>query len=103
LQEEDYETPFSGIDLKKYWHRRRVTPQCLRSSLKAIEVIGLRTTHEELVTIAYLMFAGKVLEQININLFKENDDGLNELRHGRTSRVLAKAKKASENLQININ
>jgi hypothetical protein len=36
-------------------------------------------------------------------LFKENDDGLNELRHGRTSRVLAKAKKASENLQININ
>jgi hypothetical protein len=49
------------------------------------------------------MFAGKVLEQININLFKENEEGLNELRHGRTSRVLAKAKKASENLQININ
>ncbi|KAK2403877.1 putative F-box/LRR-repeat protein [Trifolium repens] len=103
FSEEDYETPFSGIDLKKYWHRRRVTPQCLRSSLKAIEVIGSRTTHEELVTIAYLMFAGKVLEQININLFKENEEGLNELRHGRTSRVLAKAKKASENLQININ
>jgi hypothetical protein len=74
----------------------------LRSSLKAVEVIGSRTTHEELVTIAYLMFAGKVLEQININLFKENDDRLNELRRRRAT-LLANASKASEELQININ
>jgi hypothetical protein len=67
-----------------------------------IEVIGSRTTEEEITTLCFLMLAGKVLEQININLFKENDDGLNELRRRRAT-LLANASKASEELQININ
>ncbi|CAJ2629398.1 unnamed protein product [Trifolium pratense] len=96
----DYETPDDGIDPKKFWQLRRVVPQCLRRSLKVIEVIGSRTTEEELMTLFFLMSTGKVLEQININLF--NDDGLKERRRGRARLLANAAGKASKNLQISI-
>ncbi|GAU17012.1 hypothetical protein TSUD_37700 [Trifolium subterraneum] len=101
FSDEDYETPVSGIDLKKFWQSCRVIPECLRRSLKVIDVIGSRTTDEELMTLCFLMLAGKVLEQININLCDENDVGVNELRRGR-ARLLTNAKKASEKLKISI-
>ncbi|GAU17013.1 hypothetical protein TSUD_37710 [Trifolium subterraneum] len=102
FSDEDYETPDDGVDLKKFWQMRRVIPQCLRRSLKVIEVIGSITTEEELMTLCFLMSAGKVLEQININLRNENDPGVNEFRRGRAS-LLANVKKVSEKLQLSIN
>jgi len=75
-----------------------VFPQCLKNTLKVIEVIGVRATNEELMTCCYLM-QGKVLEQINIKLWKE--DGNVDFRSG-CAQLLVNAPKRSKNLRISI-
>jgi hypothetical protein len=63
-----------------------------------VEVIESRTTNDELETLRFLVSAGKVLEQININLCGKYD-GLIDLRRGREE-LLVRTPKASNNLQI---
>ena len=94
---QDYTLPYH-VDLKKFWQTLRVFPQCLKNTLKVIEVIGVRATNEELMTCCYLM-QGKVLEQINIKLWKE--DGNVDFRSG-CAQLLVNAPKRSKNLRISI-
>jgi len=94
---QDYTLPYQ-VDLKKFWQTPRVFPQCLKSTLKVVEVIGLRATNEELMTCCFLM-QGKVLEQINIKL--SNEDGKVEFRRG-CAQLLVNAPKRSKNLRISI-
>jgi hypothetical protein len=95
---QDHTLPYD-VNLKKFWQTPRVFPQCLKNTLKVVEVIGLRATNEELMTCCFLM-QGKVLEQINIKLWNE-DDGKEEFRRG-CAQLLVKAQKGSKNLQISI-
>ena len=95
---QDYTLPYD-VDLKKFWQTPRVFPQCLKNTLKVVEVIGLRATNEELMTCCFLM-QGKVLEQITIKLWNE-DDGKEEFRRG-CAQLLVNAPKSSKNLQISI-
>jgi len=94
---QDYTLPYHR-DLKKFWQTRRVFPQCLKNTLKVVEVIGLRATNEELMTCCFLM-QSKVLEQINIKLWNEDENV--EFRRG-CAQLLVKAPKRAKNLQISI-
>ncbi|KAK7279518.1 hypothetical protein RJT34_24571 [Clitoria ternatea] len=96
---EGYEPPYP-MDLKKFWDQGLIIYECLRRSLKVVEVKGLRGTVNELQACNYLIRAASGLEQLKI----EVKGGTSEMVETRRAfaRLLLTVPKASPNLQISI-
>ncbi|TKY51714.1 putative F-box/LRR-repeat protein [Spatholobus suberectus] len=89
------------LDFKKFWKEHCVMFECLRRTLKVVEVKGFRGSRNEVEACCYLIQAGCVLEQIIINVVKKEADEKLEKRYA-NARWLLKVPKASRNLQISI-
>nr|KYP60656.1 Putative F-box/LRR-repeat protein At1g56400 family [Cajanus cajan] len=95
---EDY--PYS-IDSKKFWGQQCIIFECLRRNLKVVELKGFRGTTNEMGACRYLIQAGRVLEQIIINVVKKEGDEFLEKRYANATSLL-NVRKASKNLRISI-
>ncbi|KAK7343928.1 hypothetical protein VNO77_13059 [Canavalia gladiata] len=98
----DYRRPYP-ISFTRFWKQCFVTPECLRNTLKVVEVKGFRGTMNEVQVCNYLIQGGSVLEEFNINVVKNEDDSSQILeRRYANANVLLTVPKASNNLQISI-
>ncbi|XP_058220031.1 putative F-box protein At3g29830 [Rhododendron vialii] len=79
--------------------------ECVRKSLKVVEINGFKGQLNELVVINYLLFHGLVLDTLSIVLSKEKDpDGADmESSYRKNAQDLLKFNRASASLRILIN
>ncbi|XP_057426437.1 putative F-box/LRR-repeat protein At1g56400 [Lotus japonicus] len=94
---QDYEPPYN-IDLQKFWVRPMFpTPECLTKTLKVVEIKNCAGTLNEIKACKYLIRVGKVLEELNINVRKDEHEGT---RLEVMAENLPRFSRASENLKI---
>ncbi|XP_057426435.1 putative F-box/LRR-repeat protein At1g56400 [Lotus japonicus] len=94
----DYEPPYN-VNLKRYWEELTITPPCLRKTLKVVEIKGCAGSSDEVRACLYLIGVGSVLEEMNVNVMKDEQE---ETRREVMARYLPGFPRASENLKISI-
>lgn len=95
---QDYEPPYN-VNLKRYWEELTITPPCLRKTLKVVEIKGCAGSSDEVRACLYLIGVGSVLEEMNVNVMKDEQE---ETRREVMARYLPSFPRASENLKISI-
>ncbi|XP_027364647.1 putative F-box/LRR-repeat protein At1g56400 [Abrus precatorius] len=96
----DYKLPYR-VSLRRFWEQDLIVFECLRRTLKVVEVKGFRGMLNEIQACSYLIQAGSVLEQVTINVLKDESDGSERVeKRYANAKYLLTVPKASENLQI---
>ncbi|RDX69385.1 putative F-box/LRR-repeat protein, partial [Mucuna pruriens] len=96
----DYEVPFY-FNLMQFWIDNVGVYECLRSSLKVVEMNGFRGTMNEHNVLKYLIFSGIVLKKISINMLKDGSGNV-ESHCRRSAEILLTVPRGSTNLEISI-
>ncbi|KAF5478863.1 hypothetical protein F2P56_005391 [Juglans regia] len=98
---DDYTPPFE-LNPDRFWTQ---CPKfdCLGRNLKVVDIKGFTGTRHEVCLLCYLIFYGRVLECLNITIWKEGGaNGGNVEVYRKRAQGLQSFKKGSPNLQISI-
>ncbi|KAJ1422417.1 FBD domain [Sesbania bispinosa] len=67
--------PLFDINFKRFWIDNSRLYQCMRSTLKEVEIKNFRGTWNEIHMLSYFIIGGKVLNKVVINILKEDVAG----------------------------
>ena len=69
---QDYIPPFE-LNPVEFWTTNLIVYRCLKRTLKVVEVKCFQGTRNEIHFLQYLLFFGRILEEVNLYLSEEDD------------------------------
>ncbi|KAK3199585.1 hypothetical protein Dsin_023000 [Dipteronia sinensis] len=68
----DYIPPFE-LNPAEFWTNNLIIYRCIKRTLKVVEVKGFQGSRNEIHFLQYLLFFGRILEEVNLYLSEEDD------------------------------